>query len=198
MIAALDWWTQPHQLSQGLLFLSQAVPLVITTDASLEGWGAFLQDLQVSGRGTPSNRDLHIGLLELRAVYLALQAFLPKIQNKTVLVRTDNTRIMHYLNKRRNKISQEAQLIWRWAIHHKVHVSAEYVPGEQNVIADTLSRLKTTCHEWELYQNTLDNIFSQWGKPNIDLFASSENAKCWYFASWHHHQVSWGNAHSLV
>lgn len=66
MREAAKWWTIKDNISQGVTFKVSPAPLVITTDASLEGWGAVLQDLQVSGRWLPQHRLLHINLLELR------------------------------------------------------------------------------------------------------------------------------------
>lgn len=202
MVTALQWWTRPGNLSQGLPFLLQASPQVITTDASLEGWGGFLQELRITGKWSPPERKLHINLLELRAVYLALLAFLPRIKDSLVLVRTDNTTTMHYLNKqggtRSLPLSRESQKIWNWHLRHNISLRAEYVLGMDYVLADSLSRQKTTCHEWELNQRTLDRIFFQWGTPVLDLFATRENAKCQNFASWHLQRGSLGNAFSIA
>ena len=44
----------------------------IFTDASTQGWGAHMGDSQIAGVWTRSERELHIIVLELRAVILAL------------------------------------------------------------------------------------------------------------------------------
>ena len=41
----------------------------------------------------------HINVLELRAVKLALQEFAPQVQNHAVLLATDNTTLVAYINK---------------------------------------------------------------------------------------------------
>lgn len=43
-----------------------------------------------------------------------------------------------------------AQTIWQWALHHRVHLLAEYLPGVGNDFADFLSRMRQQVHEWEL------------------------------------------------
>ena len=39
-------------------------------DASMEGWGAHMQELVASGVWTQDDQDLHINLLEMRSVLL--------------------------------------------------------------------------------------------------------------------------------
>ncbi len=50
---------------------------MITTDASMTGWGAVFEDRQASGEWTGEFLSWHINCLELRAVFLALMYFLP-------------------------------------------------------------------------------------------------------------------------
>ena len=44
----------------------------IFTDASTQGWGTHMGDSQIAGVWTHSERELHINVLERRAVILAL------------------------------------------------------------------------------------------------------------------------------
>ena len=46
----------------------------ITTDASLEGWGAHVEKEVTGGRWLPEERDDHINVLELKAILLGLQS----------------------------------------------------------------------------------------------------------------------------
>ncbi|KAJ1080239.1 hypothetical protein NDU88_000458 [Pleurodeles waltl] len=194
----MKWWATLTNLSNGHTFLHQVPSYIVTTDASLEGWGAHCQDLQISGSWNAKEVQLHISYLELKAIDLALKAFLLKLQNSSVLIRTDNTTSMFYLNKqggtRSLQLSQLAQDIWTWAIKHNISLKAEHVPGQTNVLADTLSRTVIPYHEWELDQKLLNRLFLLWGKPNLDLFATLENKKCQYYASWLPQKGSWGNA----
>ena len=67
--------------------------LQIFTDASKEGWGAHLNER--TARGT----WLHINHLELKAAFLALKEFQDLCSNNIVLVATDNTAVVAYINK---------------------------------------------------------------------------------------------------
>ena len=68
--------------------------LQLFTDASIEGWGAHLTSHQTSSTGSPRQRSLHINNLELLAIHLALQHFLPLVINKVMIVMTDNTTVV--------------------------------------------------------------------------------------------------------
>ena len=73
---------------------------------SVKGWEAHLGDLIVSGKwlvtetSYKSLQSLHINILELKAVFLA-KAFQTCLQNKRVLVTSDNATVVSYLNKQR-------------------------------------------------------------------------------------------------
>ena len=100
----LQWWLSPTNLQQGVLLSPPAHTLTVTTDASLQGWGGFLQrpgtspDL-VQGKWTPQEQLSHINLLELRAVRLTFELFESHLTNKSVLLESDNTSTVAYLNK---------------------------------------------------------------------------------------------------
>ncbi len=89
-----------------LAFLRAGVPLeqvsrhtVVTTDASSTGWGATCNGQAASGLWTGPRLLWHINCLELWAVHLALQQFRPLLLGKHVLVRTDNTAAVSYINR---------------------------------------------------------------------------------------------------
>ncbi|KAL4719933.1 hypothetical protein ACJJTC_018316 [Scirpophaga incertulas] len=55
------------------------------------------------------------------------------------------------------------------------HLTARYIPGQYNGIADGLSRAKA-LPEWHLSKTVLEMIFQKLGQPDIDLFASRTSA----------------------
>jgi hypothetical protein len=61
---------------------------------------------------------------------------------------------------------------------------AQHVPGIDNVLADSLSRSFKSSTEWRLHPSVVKCLFAKWDAPNIDLFASSENAHCLTYVSW--------------
>ncbi len=89
-----------------LSFLRAGVPLeqvsrhaVVYTDASAKGWGATFNGLAVSGVWTGLQLHWHINCLELLAVHLALNRLKRRLQGEHVLVRTDSTATVAYINR---------------------------------------------------------------------------------------------------
>jgi hypothetical protein len=73
-------------------------------DACPEGWGGFRHDnlpqqILLQGRWSQEETQLHINVLELRAVRLTLKGLEHHILNKSILLETDNTTTMAYINK---------------------------------------------------------------------------------------------------
>ena len=59
-----------------------------------------------------------------------------------------------------------------------VHLDARYLPGENNVLAEVLSRRgQVVGTEWSLHPQVARSLLRAWGNPLIDLFATSLNAK---------------------
>ena len=109
-----------------------------------EGWGAHLGDFTTSGTWSVPESHLHINFLELKAVLLALKRFQHLVQGKVVLVATDNTTVVAYINKEGGMRSGSlCALLWRllcWCNLRQVVLKARHIPGRLNVIADKLSR----------------------------------------------------------
>ena len=95
---ALKPWRRRGYLDRGVpLGVIPARREVVETDASLLGWGAIWQHRTIKGRWSAQHRWEHINVLELRAIYLALQFFLPVLKGQQVLVRTDSTSAVYHI-----------------------------------------------------------------------------------------------------
>lgn len=79
---------------------------------------------------------------------------------------------------------QVAKQIWDFAEHNLLKLVAAHIPGKHNRIEDMYSRNFKENTEWELHPDIFRHITSQWGTPDIDLFASRLNKKCKVFAAW--------------
>ena len=64
-----------------------------------EGWDAHLDQRSTQGLWSDQEKRLHINVLELKAVSLALRNFKDQCQDQTVLVATDNSTVVAYINK---------------------------------------------------------------------------------------------------
>ena len=95
----LLWWTKETNVLLGQPLHPLRYAIQIFTDASKEGWDAHLGDFTASGTLSVPESHLHINFLELKAVLLALKRFQHLVQGKVVLVATDNTTVVAYINK---------------------------------------------------------------------------------------------------
>ena len=75
--------------------------LEVFTDTSSKGLGAHSGDFTASRSWSVTESRLHINFLELKVVLLALKRFQHVVQGQIVLVATDNTTVVAYINKER-------------------------------------------------------------------------------------------------
>ena len=184
----LRWWLEESNVLLGQPLHPLKHALQIFTDASNEGWGAHLDDHTARGTWSLPESKLHINHLELKAVFLALKEFRTLVCNKTVLIATDNTTVVAYINKEGGmKSGSLCALLWRilsWCTRQQVTLRARHIPGRLNVIADKLSRLGQTIQtEWSLHPAVFQAVCSRWHQPQVDLFATRFNNKLPQFVS---------------
>ncbi len=83
-------WRDPVFLQSGVRMGAIHRRHMITTDASITGWGAVFEGRPASGEWKEEFLFWHINCLELRAVFLALKYFLPVLGGHHIIVRADN------------------------------------------------------------------------------------------------------------
>ena len=183
----LKWWQVPHRLSQGVPLLPPQFDLKMFTDASTSGWGGQVEDQLYQGTWSHQEKNLHINVLEMRAIYMTLTQCSPPPQSQ-ILVATDNKTVLAYVNKEGGTRSwflmKETFSLFRLLIANNWTLKARYIPGSLNVIADQLSRQgQILPTEWSLHHQVVKDLFSRWGTPQVDLFATRYNRKCECFVS---------------
>ena len=152
----LSWWMVRDDLLVGVRFGTPAPDLHLYSDASSSGWGAHLLDQNVSGVWSAQEKLLHINLLEMKALFLGLQAFQEDVAGHPVTAMCDNSTVVAYVNKQGGTVSRSLCLLTsrllRWTESFDVHLDARYLPGESNVRADVLSRRgQVVGTEWSLH-----------------------------------------------
>ncbi len=181
-VRALDMWRKPWFLNQGPVLGAPCRQLSLATDASLTGWGAVMSGR--SARGLWSGRHLiwHINCLEMLAVFRALKFFLPDLRGHHVLVRTDNTAVVSYINHqgglRSRPLYKLAHQILLWSQDKFLSLRALYIPGYLNVGPDVLSRQGPRPGEWMLHPEVVKQIWRIFYQAEVDLFATQVNAQC--------------------
>ncbi len=129
-------WSDPSFLRAGVPLEQVSKHAVVFTDASTTGWGATYNGHAVSGVWTGPQLHWHINCLELLAVRLALSRLRGRLQRKDVLVRTDNTATVAYINRqgglRSRHMSQLARHLHLWSQKHLRSLCAIHIPGVFN------------------------------------------------------------------
>ena len=115
-------------------------------------------------------------------MFLALKHFRLQCQNQTVLVATDNSTVVAYINKQGGTQSAEmCALLWRimsWCHRYKISLCARHIPGCLNVIVDSLCRsTQIQSTKWSLHPQVFKRICTKWFTPQVDLFATRLNHK---------------------
>ena len=150
-----------------------------------EGWGAHLDEHTARGIWSLLESKLHINYLELKADFLALKEFQDLSSDKIVLLATDNTTALSYINMEGSAKHEVRPALCSTMenldLVQQVTVKARHIPGWLNVVADKLSSLGQAIQtEWSLLPEVFQMI---WHRPQIDLFATRFNNKLPLFVS---------------
>ena len=110
------------------------------------------------------------------------QCLFKNYSNCSILIRTDNTSVVAYINKQGGSCSAKmcaiALNIWSFCISRKIMINALYISSVKNKKADALSRKPFNDHSYYLPQKVFDKI--KRSLPFLltkDYFASRLNYK---------------------
>lgn len=183
----VDWWLK-HVLTCSKRINVSPYSLMITTDASKLGWGAVYNEQSTGGRWTLNESNLHINELELQAIYFGLLSFFTNINNEHIRIQSDNMTAVTYINNlggvKSIRCHERVKQIWLWAMNKGIYLSAEFLPGSDNTMADGASRIFDENTEWTLMNSVYTKLLDNSGPFSIDLFASRLNNKCDVYAAW--------------
>ncbi len=144
-------WRDPVFLRSGVRMGAIHRRHMITTDASMTGWGAVFEGRPASGEWKEEFLSWHINCLELRAVFLALKYFLPVLGGYHIIVRMDNMAVVSHINhqggSRSRTLDRLARRLLLWSQDKFLSLRAVHVPGVLNLAADFLSRQKLRQRE---------------------------------------------------
>ena len=98
MKSDLIWWID-NLPNQKRLICHDNPSLIITTDASLSGWGAVCEDQRIGGRWNEQESCHHINYLELLAVSHSLKVFCKLSENIHVQIKSDSTSAVAFIVK---------------------------------------------------------------------------------------------------
>ena len=151
--------------------------LTITTDASHIGWGAVCDNIPTGGDWEFEESQWHINELETLAAFIGIKSFAKKQKNQHIRIRSDNTTCVSAINNMTTSHSELCNTftkqLWEFCIERNNWVSAAYIPGKHNPIADSEFGKVHRELEWmingRLSTKSLKYLIFT---PEIDLFAS--------------------------
>ncbi|MCG8432340.1 MAG: hypothetical protein MJA29_14375, partial [Candidatus Omnitrophica bacterium] len=188
LVAHLEWWMDRGNTAQGVPLGAFRPDLTLFTDASLWGWGATLNQSAVSQPWCQADALRHSNVREMLAVIRAVEWFSRLLQGQKTLICSDNRATIANINKQGSvKAWGLTDLAWDfWSLVDGLgmDVQARFIPGHLNVAADQCSRgNQTISTEWSIDPAVLTAIWSSWGTPDVDLFATRWNRKLAKFVS---------------
>ena len=179
---AIKWWTVKEHVMPGVPWTHPDPEFTLYTDSSDLGWGGTMNNLQISGQWSTEMIHQHINVKELQATWEVMKHFLPQIQNHVVLIATDNSSVVCYLNRlggtRSFTLMDLTVKILMWCQDNNITLRARHIPGRLNVLSDMLSRKgQIITTEWSLHPEIISQISQIWETPQVDLFATKHNHK---------------------
>ncbi len=146
-----------------------SAPVVMHHDASKSGFGFFLAGLPAdmdpsnlplklqpgsafAGYFSPAHaahNDRCIQYGELLAIACSVAAYGPYLRDRFLLVMTDNITDVHIINRQRTTAPDLQVLlraIYRVCAEYNIDIRARHVPGDENAVADHLSRPALHLH----------------------------------------------------
>ena len=180
LIPHVQWWLHHKNTMAGCQIHPPHDYVHLTTDSSPSGWGAHFRRFHASGVWSSEQRSNHINWLELKAIQLALQKWEPHFHAQNLMIHSDNSTVVAYLNKEGGTRSATlCYLTWeilQWCRSRRITIRCSHIPGKKNHLADMLSRKNQVfVTEWTLNRQVVRDIFRMWGRPHIDLFATNLN-----------------------
>ena len=150
----------------------------------MEGWGGHCRlpgptTAHYSGLWLKAECRLHINVLELRAVRLMLLHLEQELLGQSVLIESDNTATVSYINKQgvvvAKTVNDKVCPLNEWVIPRSLNLQAIHRPDVNNELADYLWRNRPSPTEWHLIPLMAQYLFQVWGRLQVDLFASYLN-----------------------
>ena len=184
--ADLTWWVETCSCPTACQIKLMEHEVTLDHDASPWGWGAFLADQPAGGLFTPIEARRSQNARELTGLVYSLKAFETELTGKCVLVQTDNTTVMTYVNReggRSRLLSRTMEDLLKWCAERSISLRACHLPGKLNDRADAISRRTVDRSECSLHPRYVRQVEQHFGPLTCDLFAGRHNSLCPRFFS---------------
>lgn len=183
----LDLCVSSPLLAEQGLFRDPHPEVVLWTDASSSGWGIHDDHGRaLHGTWSPSQKVLHINLLELLAVLFAVRSRLVA-DGQCVAVYVDNVAAFYACLRQGSIRSASLHAVYgavfRTLCRRSLVLLPRRIPGVRNVLADALSRSCPMPAEWEIDRRDFGMLLRWAGPFQVDLMATPFNTRLDCFVS---------------
>ena len=185
----LKFWFENIEEKNGYTFKpSPITSKIIFTDASDTGYGGFqanrLGKILCSEKFTEVEKSMSYTARELLAVKFVIKSFEKTLTNESVKVHVDNQNAARILSvgsckKHLHDICLE---IFKLCFNRNIKLIVQWVPRENNVLADELSKLNETDN-WSIDFRSFCMLNYRYGPFTIDRFSDNRNNKVYRFNS---------------
>ena len=114
-------WKENLTLCNGRSLIFPPPRIIISSDASLQGWGVSCHRLRTAGPWSKEEKKFHMNVAELRAVKLAIMSFTLREKNSILVqIRMDKMTVLSYLMKMQSTKNEEltaiSKEIWQYLL----------------------------------------------------------------------------------
>ena len=146
------------------LFLDKYPTIDVMTDSSCVAAGGYLRGDWFYfnfALDNPSWSSLHINHKEMPAIMLAARRWAPRWANHRAIIHSDNHAAVQIINKgttANELIMDELHNLFWLSAAYNFHISAIYIEGTRNTVADAISRLHDPRHLHNFYAVLRDHL----------------------------------------
>lgn len=185
----LKFWHKNINNLNGLSIKSNPVTSkIIFTDASAHSYGGFvcqrLSKQICRGSFSKFENNLSSTARELLAVKYVIESFKYILSKQCIQINVDSlnaSRILSVGSPKRH-LQSIAIDIFKTSLLHDIKLIPQWIPREQNTLADFYSKIKDT-DDWSIDKDTFLYLQSIFGQYTYDRFADSSNRKTVNFNS---------------
>ncbi len=117
---------------------------------------------------------------ELLGISFCLQAMVHMCEVRFVVLHVDAANLLGIVLRGSPKLSINEltrELFW-FCLRHRIPMSVEWVPREENVFADDISKMLIPEDNSMLFRRFFGLLDERWGPHTVDHFSSSANNLC--------------------
>lgn len=175
------WYQYLPDFNGQAIWRSPSTLRIAFSDASSTGYGGFVVEHGkhiALGQWSHEEQVKSSTWRELVAVQRVLEAVAHKLVATRVKWFTDNQNVARIVvvGSKVAELQVVAVRIFKLMIAHQIVIEPEWIPREENEIADYLSRV-IDYDDWSLSPRVFRSIDTHWGPHTVDRFASDHNAQ---------------------